>query len=73
MAKVEENIGINGTRYKRVTKVVSGTDIWQKDIPLVPSGVHASGLHIIFQNPQNNHYDHINCGSEWKKYITQGN
>jgi len=70
MAKVEENIEINETRYKRVTKVVSGTDVWQKDVPF---GVHASGLHIIFQNPQNNHYDHVKCGSEWKEYINQGN
>jgi len=73
MVKVEENIEINGTKYKSVTKVVSGTDIWQKNIPLVSSEIHASGLHIIFQNPRNNHYDHINCGSEWKEYINQGN
>ena len=73
MSKVGETIEINGTRYKRVTKVVSGTEIWQKDIPLVQSGVHASGLHVIFQTPQNNHYDHVKGGSEWKEYINQGN
>ena len=72
MSKIEENIEINGTRYKTVTKVVSGTNIWQKYIPLVPFEVHASGLHIIFQTPQNNHYDHVYCGSEWKAYINQG-
>ena len=73
MTKVEENIEINKTNYKRVTKTVSGTNIWQKDIPLVSPETPASGLHIIFQNPSYNHYDHINCGSVWKEYLNQGN
>ncbi len=71
MTNIKEDIKINGTEYKRIIKVISGTSIWQKDVPLVLSDVHASGLHIIFQNPQNNHYDHIKCGSEWKEYINQ--
>jgi len=73
VTKLEEDIEINGTRYKRVIKIVSGSSIWQKDIPLVPANVHASGLHSIFQNPENNHYDHIKCGSKWKEYLNQGN
>ena len=73
MAKIEEDIAINGTQYKRITKIVSGISIWQKDVPLVMHDVHASGLHIIFQSPENIHYDHVKCGSEWKEYTNQGN
>ena len=73
MTNVKQDVEINGTPYKRVIKLISGTTIWQKDVPIVPFNVHASGLHIIFQKPENNHYDHIECGSGWKEYINQGN
>jgi len=71
MSYDKENIEINGTQYKRIVKVVSGNAVWQKDIPLVAPEIHASGIHVIFVNPQNNHFDHIKCGSEWKEYLNQ--
>ena len=71
MSYNKDYVEINGTQYKRIVKVVSGAAIWQKDIPIVPTEVHASGLHIIFVNPQNNHFDHIKCSSEWKEYLNQ--
>jgi len=73
MSYDKEEVEINGTRYKRITKVISGTEVWQKNVPLVPHEVHASGLHIITQNPENDHYDHIECGSKWKEYTNKGN
>ena len=68
-----ENKTINGVKYKRVIKIEVNKKIWQKDVPLVTPGIHASGLHIIFQNPDNDHFDHICAGSTWRKYLNQDN
>ncbi|GIU68210.1 MAG: hypothetical protein KatS3mg001_060 [Candidatus Pacearchaeota archaeon] len=67
----KEDIEINGTTYKRIIKVVSGSFIWQKDVPLTSEEIHASGCHLIFNNSKQNHFDHIKAGSEWKEYINQ--
>lgn len=72
MAYEKENIEINGTKYKRLIKVISGAAIWQKDVPLAPPEVHASGCHLIFNNPEQNHFDHVKAGSEWREYLNQG-
>lgn len=69
MTKTEEDSEINGTKYKRITKVASGTTIWQMDVPLVLPRVHASGLHVVFVDQQQNHYDHFKSGLKWREYI----
>lgn len=64
----KKDIEINGTKYKRIMKLDPGS-VWQKDVPKTPPEVHASGCHKIFDNPKQNHFDHIKAGSEWKEYI----
>lgn len=33
----------------------------------LPKDVHASGAHLVMNNPKENHYDHFYKGREWKE------
>lgn len=69
--KITKNEQINGTNYKVITKSENGEIIWQKNCPIVPFGVPASGLHTIQDHPEQDHWDHIKGHEKWKEYLTK--
>ncbi len=66
--KLTKDIEINGTQYKEVVKVKHGEIEWIKNAPKVPAEVHASGLHVIINKPEEEHYDHKKSDKQWKEY-----
>jgi len=67
--KKEEDIAIEETEYKKVTKLNNeGKEIWVKNVPKVDPNIHASGLHTIIGKPEEDHYDHQENGRKWKEY-----
>ncbi len=72
--KIEKDIEINGTPYKRITKLdnLIQFTIWQKDVPLTSPEIHASGGHTIFNRPDQDHFDHYIFGKKFgREYLTK--
>jgi hypothetical protein len=65
---------VDGKRHKMIVCISGIVPTWLKIKPKnVPPGVHASGVHFIFNDPNRSHWDHQIAASglppiTWKDY-----
>ena len=63
---ITKDVEINGLPFKQISSLTSV--MFKPDSTIIPPSIHVSGLHAIFENPRNTHFDHYHNGSEWKEY-----